>query len=57
MTLAANEPSCRLLQRLGMKETGRHTGSFRETEDGKLIEFQANSFAISREEWNTERHI
>jgi ribosomal-protein-alanine N-acetyltransferase len=50
-TAAPNEPSCRLLQRLGMKETGRDTGSFRETEDGKPIEFQAISFAISREEW------
>jgi RimJ/RimL family protein N-acetyltransferase len=50
-TAAANEPSCRLLERLGMAEVGRHTASFQKTEDGVPIEFEAISFAISREEW------
>jgi len=50
-TAAANEPSCRLLRRLEMPEVGRHTASSRKTDDGQPIEFEAISFAISREEW------
>lgn len=50
-TAAANKPSCQLLRRLGMKETGQHTSSFQETPDGKPIEFASLSFAISRKEW------
>ena len=50
-TAAANQPSCRLLKRLGLRETGRSTGSFRKTPDGQPIEFVALSFAISRDEW------
>jgi ribosomal-protein-alanine N-acetyltransferase len=55
-TAAANEPSCRLLQRLGMRKTGESTGSFRTTQDGKPIEFLGYSFGISREEWMELRH-
>jgi ribosomal-protein-alanine N-acetyltransferase len=50
-TAEANEPSCRLLRRLGLKEIGQGKGSFRETAEGEPIEFVALSFAISREEW------
>jgi ribosomal-protein-alanine N-acetyltransferase len=50
-TAAVNEPSCRLLRRLGMVEVGRHTASFRTAEDGTPIEFEAVSFAMSREAW------
>ena len=42
-TAAANEPSCRLLKRLGMKEVERSTASFWKTEDGTPIEFEAIS--------------
>jgi ribosomal-protein-alanine N-acetyltransferase len=50
-TAAANHPSCRLLRRLGLRETGQGTASFRKTQDGKPIEFVSLSFAISRDEW------
>ncbi len=50
-TAAANTPSCQLLRRLGMRETGRHTASFHETPEGEPIEFVALSFALSRDEW------
>lgn len=50
-TAAANQPSCRLLMRLGMRKTGESTGSLRQTPDGKPIEFAGLSFAISRDEW------
>jgi len=50
-TAAINEPSCRLLRRLGMAEVGQHTASFRRAEDGTPIEFEAVSFAVSREAW------
>jgi len=50
-TAAANEPSCRLLERLGMRKTGESRGSFRRTPEGEPIEFLGFSFAISRDEW------
>ena len=54
-TAAANEPSCRLLRRLGLRQTSQGTGSFRETEDGEAIEFESGEWAISREEWLERR--
>ncbi len=50
-TATVNQPSCRLLERLGMHETGRSIGSFQTTPEGKPIEFLGASFAISRDEW------
>ena len=50
-TAAANEPSCKLLRRLGMRETGQGTGSFRKTKEGKPVEFVSLSFALSRDDW------
>jgi ribosomal-protein-alanine N-acetyltransferase len=50
-TAAANYPSCRLLNRLGMRKTGEGTASFWKTEDGKPIEFPSFSFTLSRDEW------
>ena len=50
-TAEANHRSCRLLKRLGLRETGRGTGSFRQTEDGEPVEFVSLSFAIARDEW------
>jgi hypothetical protein len=40
-----------LLERLGFKRTAESTGSFRNTEDGKPIEFLGYTYAISRDEW------
>jgi ribosomal-protein-alanine N-acetyltransferase len=54
-TAAANDPSCQLLRRLGMRETGQSTASFRKAQDGTPIEFVALSFALSRDEWLAQR--
>jgi RimJ/RimL family protein N-acetyltransferase len=54
-TAAANHPSCRLLRRLGLRETGQGKASFRKTQDGEPIEFVGLSFAISRDEWLAHR--
>ncbi len=50
-TAAVNGPSCRLLARLGMRQTGESTASFRQTPDGKPIEFTDHSFALTRKQW------
>jgi ribosomal-protein-alanine N-acetyltransferase len=50
-TAANNSRSCRLLRRLGMKETGRGTGSFRKRPDGHPIQFVSVTFAMSTDEW------
>jgi ribosomal-protein-alanine N-acetyltransferase len=50
-TASANHPSCRLLNRLGMKKIDENIGSFRNTPDGKPIEFIGFSFVLSRDEW------
>jgi RimJ/RimL family protein N-acetyltransferase len=52
-TALANEPSRRLLKRLGFQETGRGTRSFQTRPDGTPIEFVGLSLALSREEWLT----
>ena len=52
-TAALNIPSCRLLERLGFKKTAESTGSFRNSPDGKPIEFLGYSYTLSRGEWNT----
>ncbi len=50
-TAAANEPSCRLLRRLGLRKTGESVGSFVKDADGRPIEFVGYTFCITREEW------
>ena len=50
-TAAANEPSVRLLTRLGFRRTGGGTGSFQNDTDGKPIVFEGYSVALTREEW------
>jgi RimJ/RimL family protein N-acetyltransferase len=50
-TAAANRASCRLLERLGFKKMAESVGSFRNTQDGKPIEFVGYSYALSRDEW------
>lgn len=49
-TAAANQPSCRLLERLGFRKTAENIGSFRTDEFGKPIEFLGYSYVIEREE-------
>jgi len=50
-TAAANLPSCRLLERLGFRQVGEGTASFRETPEGEPIRFRGLSFALTRDEW------
>jgi 8-oxo-dGTP diphosphatase len=50
-TALANEPSRRLLQKLGFQETGRGMRSFQTMPDGTPIEFVGLSLALSREAW------
>lgn len=50
-TAAVNNPSWRLLEKLGFKRTGESTGSFRNDPDGKPIEFLGYTYAISSDEW------
>jgi RimJ/RimL family protein N-acetyltransferase len=50
-TAAANHRSCRLLRRLGLRQTGRGTSSFQKTQDGDPIAFASLTFAITRDEW------
>lgn len=54
-TAAANRPSCQLLNRLGMRQTGRSTGVFETGPDGEPFRFPALSFAVTRQEWETVR--
>jgi [ribosomal protein S5]-alanine N-acetyltransferase len=50
-TTAKNEPSVRLLKRLGFKKVGEHTGSFRTDDQGEPIEFLGYTFELSRDAW------
>ncbi len=48
---AANTPSVRLAERLGMKIIDEGISSLRTDEQGRPIEFLGLSFSISRDEW------
>ena len=50
-TASVNGPSCRLLERLGMRKTGESKGSFRKDSDGNPIEFDALAYGLTKEEW------
>jgi RimJ/RimL family protein N-acetyltransferase len=52
-TAAVNSASCRLLERLGFKKTSESTGSFRNTQDGKAIEFLGYSYELLKAEWDS----
>lgn len=54
-TAAANQPSCRLLDRLGFKKISESTGTFRTGADGKPIIFLGYSFALSKDEWASQQ--
>jgi RimJ/RimL family protein N-acetyltransferase len=53
-TAAANEPSCRLLEALGMKKTAERKASFQRDDRTEQVEFTALSFALTREEWQAK---
>ncbi len=50
-TAAANQPSCRLLERLGLRKTAECTASFRNGPDGKPLEFLGYMYAVTKDEW------
>ncbi len=50
-TAQANGPSVRLLLSLGFRQTGEHTGSFSEAEDGTPVTFTGLSFELTAEEF------
>lgn len=52
-TAAANEPSRRLLARLGFHVTGTATASFCNDEQGRPIEFEGHGYEFTREKWET----
>jgi RimJ/RimL family protein N-acetyltransferase len=51
-TAEANEPSCRLAERLGMRQVDRGTASFWKDEAGEPIDFASVVYAIDQEEWS-----
>lgn len=54
-TASVNQPSIRLLKRLGFQKTGEEMVSFRKDENGKPIEFLGYNFAILKAEWEQQR--
>jgi [ribosomal protein S5]-alanine N-acetyltransferase len=50
-TAAANGASRRLLERLGFEKTSESIGSFRQTSDGKPLQFVGYTFELSRDAW------
>ena len=54
-TGAPNEPSWRLLFRLGMRKTGEAPVSFRQTPEGEPLVFTGWGFALTKEEWEKRR--
>ena len=50
-TAAANQASCRLLERLGFQKTEEKIGSFKNDADGKRIEFLGYTYYLPRENW------
>jgi RimJ/RimL family protein N-acetyltransferase len=50
-TAAVNEPSCRLLARLGFKKAGEGMVYFQSAPDGTPYEFLGYNFELTREEW------
>jgi ribosomal-protein-alanine N-acetyltransferase len=50
-TAEANEASCRLLERLGLRVIRLSTTSLQSTPEGKPIEFAGCKYRITREEW------
>lgn len=54
-TAAVNEPSCRLLARLGFRKISESTGHFQVAPDGSPYEFLGYNFELTREAWGKKR--
>ena len=50
-TAILNEPSCRLLTKLGFRKTGERVTSLRKDKEGNPIKFTGASFELTREDW------
>ena len=50
-TAEANRPSCRLAERLGMRQVSRGKASFWKDEAGEDVEFDSLSYVIDRDMW------
>ena len=50
-TADRNLPSCKLLEKIGMRLVSKGTASFQMDENGKPIEFLGRSYAVTREQW------
>lgn len=50
-TANVNEPSLKLLARLGFHKLGENVTSFRSTPEGRPVEFTGCSFLIEKEDW------
>lgn len=50
-TALLNEPSCKMLDRLGFEKTGEETLAFRKTHEGNPIEFVGGTFLLEKEAW------
>jgi ribosomal-protein-alanine N-acetyltransferase len=50
-TAILNQPSCRLLAKLGFQKTSEFTSSFHKTAAGEPIEFTGASFELTRDNW------
>lgn len=56
-TAIENQPSCNLLNRLGLKRISEKVGSFRETPDGKPIEFIGVIYELTLDEWKLQNEV
>lgn len=54
-TAQANEPSCRLLLRLGFEITGEEECAFRQDGEGRPLSFTGYTFRLSREQWAQQK--
>jgi [ribosomal protein S5]-alanine N-acetyltransferase len=50
-TAALNLPSCKLLEKLGFQKTEEGTSSFRNSKDGKPLEFLGRTYTLTRAAW------
>jgi [ribosomal protein S5]-alanine N-acetyltransferase len=55
-TALGNEPSCKLLTKLGFRKAGESTTSFRKDKDGKPIEFTGAFFELTKAMWKKIQH-
>jgi RimJ/RimL family protein N-acetyltransferase len=55
-TAAVNEPSCRLLERLGFRRVSEEVTHLQVASDGSPYEFLGLTFELTREDWVKAKH-